>query len=435
MRKQTSQVILLTVIAVTAIYGQNPPLQSCYFDAWAHSVQAHQPAAYAAYEALYERAVVQSAQPEARSGKPDYTIPVVVHNLWREEQEYLSEERILSQIEVLNRDFGRRNADTTELRAVFGDWVGRPNIAFELEHIVRVNTDTSFRLDFNWANFQLQYPDYIKQSARGGSDAWDTERYLNIWVGNIEDDALFGYAYPPSGFAEWPTNLQPPAPELDGVVVHYKAFGATPPPIQQGHGQLYQPLGRTATHEVGHYLGLQHPWGLDPLNLDCLSDDGLEDTPLTQGYQPFRCDHTKNSCVDHPVDWPDMIENFMDYSDEACKNTFTARQVQLMHYVLDNYRPQLRKKSVNISDRSPLRVYPNPTRGRLQVFVNPEKPEDYRLRIISSSSKVISLPVSSYPESNFAHYQLNLSSLPNGVYFVEFTSERRRLSQKVLLMR
>jgi len=400
------------------------------------SVKLHQPDRFAAYEQQYANALVHSQSSESRNNMPLYTIPVVVHIVWREEQEYLSDERIEAQLSQLNEDFSTAYLSPPLLRPIFESVVENPRIQFELVHVERVHTDSIFRLDIDWSTFSLLYPDQVKSSFRGGSDAWDTQRYLNIWVCGIHEDQLLGYAYPPTGFDQWPGTLQAPEAAADGVVINYKAFGKLPPPIHGNNGTNYQPHGHTLSHEVGHNLGLRHPWGLEDFsNHPCEADDGLGDTPLVAGPQPFECDHQLNTCIEQSTDLPDMIENFMDYSSEYCRTAFTKGQIKLMHYVLDKYRSQLPQRMIEIDKRVPFKLYPNPTQGTLQVFVNPTFPEDYELTVVGADSRILDLPSFHYPQSAFAPYQVDLSTLPNGVYFIQLRSSVRRLSQRVVLMR
>ena len=436
MRKHTILTTVLSACAYLALYGQTPNLQSCYYDTWMSSIKMHHPEYFDAYEEQYNQALLHAQASEPRNNTPIYTIPVVVHIVWKEEQEYLSDKRIKAQLEQLNEDFSTAYLSSHLLRPSFEAVVEDPRIQFELVHVERVYTDSLFRLGIDWSTLTLAYPDQVKDQSKGGSDAWDTERYLNIWVCGIHEDQLLGYAYPPTGFDQWPGALQAPETVLDGVVINYKAFGKLPPSIPGNNGTHYQPHGHTLSHEVGHYLGLRHPWGLEEFSHQpCDADDGLGDTPLVAGPQAFQCDYQLNSCIEQPNDLPDMIENFMDYSSEDCRTAFTQGQIQLMHYVLDKYRPQLRQKTIEINKKSPFKLYPNPSQGTVQVFINPDFPEEYELTIVGADSRILDLPNAYYPASSFAQYQVNLSTLPNGVYFVQLRSPLRRLSQRVVLMR
>lgn len=223
------------------------------------------------------------------------TIPVVVHIVYNENAENLSEEQIRSQIAVLNRDFRRKNTDTTNVWPVAAD----PGIEFCLatsdpagfptNGITRTSTvNTSFSTS----------SENVKYSTKGGKDAWPADSYLNIWVCDITGSVL-GYAQFPGG-----------KPETDGVVIDYKVFGTGPNVTQGFH------LGRTATHEVGHWLNLRHIWGAG----DCVTDDFVTDTPKADGPN-YGCSKGHISCSNL-----NMVENYMDYSNDDCMNLFTAGQ-------------------------------------------------------------------------------------------------------------
>ncbi|RMG27418.1 MAG: hypothetical protein D6730_07225 [Bacteroidetes bacterium] len=243
------------------------------------------------------------AKSNQRVGRSVITIPVVVHVVYHTEEENISDEQILSQIEVLNEDFGRFNADANQTPVQFMDVAADTRIRFQLATtdpygepttgITRTYTDVpAFSAFQNEMKFQPQ----------GGMDAWPTQDYLNIWVCNLSMGVL-GYSQFPGGPAE-----------TDGVVICYKYFGRT--------GDITPPfnLGRTATHEIGHWLNLRHIWGDGP----CGTDDLVEDTPEAEG-PTHGCLRTNFSCGS-----PDMVSNFMDYTDDACMNLFTQGQANRM---------------------------------------------------------------------------------------------------------
>jgi hypothetical protein len=244
-----------------------------------------------------------------------------------------------------------------------------------------VQTDASFEVQISG-----ELPDNVKQSSAGGSDAWDTEAYLNIWVCNIQPIAIggitlgqiLGYAYPPAGLPNWPEGVAAPSPELDGVVIDYRAFGPNNPyPISiPGLDSNLQIKGRTTVHEVGHYLGLRHIWG-DGGGIfggnSCGEDDGIFDTPNTAGQSNFDCDTIRNTCIDANDDLPDMIENFMDYAAETCMNSFTVGQTDIMRGVLEGERCGLVGNCLQTSTKElianddDLRVFPNPANELLTI--------------------------------------------------------------------
>ncbi|HEY0676804.1 MAG TPA: zinc metalloprotease [Chitinophagaceae bacterium] len=221
-------------------------------------------------------------------------IPVVVHVIYNTPEENISDAQIQSQIDVLNEDFNLRNADRTLIPSIFTGVKADVGVRFTLAQTIRKYSNKP-----SWpAN------DGMKFDQRGGSDAVDTENYLNIWVCDLQK--YLGYAYYPG------IN-----PELDGIVVWYKAFGRT--------GTLAPPYdkGRTATHEVGHYLNLRHIWG----DATC-GNDGVDDTPQHNTYN-FGCPTFPHysTCAGTPIE---MTMNYMDYTDDPCMFMFTNGQKSRM---------------------------------------------------------------------------------------------------------
>lgn len=305
-----------------------------------------------------------------------HEVNVVVHVVYSAADINLPDSVIFNQMDILNEDYNRMNADSSNLRTIFQSVAGNPHIHFNLVHIERVSTTSTFGLSFSGM------PDEVKQTAQGGSDAWDTEHFLNIWVCKLENTfgALFGYAYPPAGLSNWPSGSEAPSPELDGVVLDYRTVGNNNPnayPNPNGGGNFVL-VGRTAVHEVGHYLGLRHIWG-DGGGLfggeSCGADDGMSDTP-NQGYQSdFDCNASNNTCIDSvggqpdPNDLPDLIENHMDYSAETCKNMFTIEQAMHMRGVLENERVGLLDNTVSVeATQIEIGLYPNPAAEVINVF-------------------------------------------------------------------
>jgi hypothetical protein len=238
-----------------------------------------------------------------------YTIPVVVHVIHNGEAvgtgTNISDAQIQSQIDVLNKDYNRLNTDAGNTPAEFLQVAGSISIQFVLARqdpeglatsgITRTKgTQTSWAITDNAALKSLDY--------------WPAENYLNIWVTSLSGGFI--------GFAQLPvTNLIGGLDVTnnnrltDGVVIHYQAFGT-------GSGfnllSTYN-LGRTATHEVGHFLGLRHIWG----DATC-GDDFVSDTPAqtnsTSGCPtgtPASCDGRSGYFVHK------MFQNYMDYSFDA----------------------------------------------------------------------------------------------------------------------
>jgi len=296
-----------------------------------------------------------------------YKIPTVFHIVYNNDAQNLPDYVIESQMDVLNADFRRLNENANETREEFIPFAADVNIEFELASedplgnptngITHTYTSQSgFPYISIWDIFTGNITlDNVKSSATGGVDAWDTDRYLNIWVCNVEESFLgqvLGFAYPPTNVNEvlenvdldtvpdWPTEGFTQNENLQGVVLHYPVVG-TNNPQSEDDGISGNDLGRTCVHEVGHYLGLRHIWG-DPIGgSGCSVDDGISDTPNQNAASQFTCNYNLNSCTDSPINYPDMVENYMDYSTDACMNMFSLNQSIIMRSVLELARPGL----------------------------------------------------------------------------------------------
>lgn len=223
------------------------------------------------------------------------TIPVVVHIVYNDPSENISTAQIISQIDVLNKDFRRLNVDANNTWQQAAD----TGIEFCLATVdPSGKSTTGITRTYTNASSFASNGDLIKYTSKGGKDAWPSENYLNIWVGDITGTVL-GYAQFPGGKSE-----------TDGVVIDYKVFGKGPD-VTPGFN-----LGRTTTHEVGHWLNLKHIWG----SSDCMTDDLVSDTPKSDAPN-YGCAKGHWSCGSL-----DMVENYMDYSDDTCINLFTAGQ-------------------------------------------------------------------------------------------------------------
>lgn len=250
------------------------------------------------YHAVTEAGRVDGTQAEVLPTV--ITIPVVVHVLYNNAGQNISDQKILEQINSLNRDFSGENTDISKVPAHFAPFVGKAGIRFELAKIDPSGKATKgiVRKQTGIQNFTTD--DRAKFSGKGGSDAWDSKKYLNIWVCNL---LVLGYATAPGTTAE-----------KDGVVIDTEVFG-------MGSGRFG--MGRTATHEVGHWLGLKHIWG----DGYC-GDDGVDDTPKQQAANRGCLTGIKLSCGNTTTG--DMYMNFMDLVDDPCMVMFSAGQVSRM---------------------------------------------------------------------------------------------------------
>ena len=247
-------------------------------------------------------------------------IPVVVHIVHRTDADDLSDDQVASQIEVLNEDYTAANKDLANVPAAFTDVVGNPGLRFALATTDPSGAPTGGITRRRTTVGSFGVDDRVKAAATGGADAWDTARYLNIWVCRL-DGGVLGYAQFPGG-----------PPDTDGVVIMTTAFG------RGGTAQVPFDLGRTATHEVGHYLNLSHIWG-EARVPTCTDTDSVDDTPNQWGPNSGKPTFPSGSCGNTPDG--DMFMNYMDYVDDDTMVMFSDQQVARMHAALEFSRPEL----------------------------------------------------------------------------------------------
>jgi hypothetical protein len=235
-------------------------------------------------------------------------IPVVVHVVYNTAEENISDAQIQSQIAVLNQDFRKLNADAANTPSAFASLAGDANIEFCLATVDPNGNATSGILRVPTSATSFGTNNTVKSSSTGGSNPWNAGKYLNLWVCDISGSIL-GYAQFPGGSAS-----------TDGVVCDYQYFGT--------NGTATAPFnkGRTATHEVGHWLNLYHIWGDD--GTGCTGSDLVTDTPNAAGPN-YGCPAFPTvTCSNGPNG--DMHMNYMDYTDDACMYMFSNGQIARM---------------------------------------------------------------------------------------------------------
>ena len=224
------------------------------------------------------------------------TVPVYVHIIYRLSQENISDAQIESQIAVLNQDYGGTNDDITLVPAEFtGVTATYPGVQFVLAGITRKYVNR-----ISWGTNNA-----MKDPGQDGVAPITPDTHLNMWICNI-GGGILGYAQFPGG-----------NPATDGVVFSPQYCGSSD--YDDGNFYLSVPFdkGRTATHEIGHYLNLRHIWGDGP----CSATDFVDDTP-SSASQYYGCpSYPQNSCSSS-----DMFMNYMDYVDDQCMFMFSLGQ-------------------------------------------------------------------------------------------------------------
>ena len=246
-------------------------------------------------------------------------VPVVVHVVYKTSAQNISDAQIESQIDVLNEDFRHENADLSTVPAIFVPLATDARIEFKLATTDPDGNPTNGITRTSTSVTDFGGDDEVKSAATGGADAWPADKYLNIWVCQLANN-LLGYAQFPGGPAA-----------TDGVVVLHTAFGNT------GTAAAPFGLGRTATHEIGHWLNLRHIWGDD--GTGCSGDDFVADTPNQGGPNYGAPAFPRVSCSNGPNG--DMFMNYMDYVNDAAMTMFTIGQVTRMQATLDGLRSSI----------------------------------------------------------------------------------------------
>ena len=330
-------------------------------------------------------------------------IPIIFHVLYNSTTTNISDAQILSQMEILNIDYSRKNLDAINTPAMFATLAADARIQFCLAHqtpngnwtdgITRTSTTkTTFNMPSNEA----------KYNSKGGVDAWDTDKYLNIWiVPEIIDGAIMGVL----GYAQMPGGNS----ATDGIVIGYKFIGNI--------GTVSAPFnkGRTLTHEMGHYFNLYHIWGDDFGS--CSGSDFVDDTP-NQASKNFGCPtHPHISCSNNG----DMFQNYMDYTNDTCMNLFTKGQRDRMLAALNTQRGDLLTSGVchanylKKDNDLEFNIFPNPANKQINIKIN--NTESINIQIIDISGREIF-----FKEFETNKISINTSELTNGIYFLKIKS-------------
>lgn len=300
------------------VFAEEAPHRTCTTAAFNQTLMERYPVFRSILGELEHDTRRRLAEPSTFAEEDPITIPVVVHVVHNLPAENISDAQIATQIAVLNADFGATNPDRTRIPPVWTGLSHDSGIRFQLASkdpdgavtsgIVRVRTQVA----------EFDTGDRMKRASTGGSTAWPADSYLNIWVCNLGDGVL-GYAQFPGG-----------PPNTDGVVIGYKWFGTT--------GAATAPFncGRTATHEVGHWLNLRHIWGDTE---DCTGSDMVADTPTQQLPNYSAPAFPSISCGNGPNG--DMFMNYMDYVEDADMFMFTSGQTARMRATLSSIRSGL----------------------------------------------------------------------------------------------
>lgn len=356
--------------------------------------------------------------------RPKITIPVVVHVIHFGEPigtgRNISNAQVLSQIAVLNTDFRRFNADINSVPAAFRGTSADPLIEFCLAQQDEFGNPTTGILRYISNTPQLNMND-MNVSVKPAT-IWDRNKYLNLWTVDFgaPNASLLGFAQFPGGAAN-----------TDGVCVRYTAFGNTGNVVAPFH------LGRTTTHEVGHWLDLKHIWGDDT---DCSGTDLVSDTPnqeiASSGAPTFPF---LDACA---VNYPGInFYNYMDYSNDAITSMFTYGQWARMDAAL--FGPRISLQSSPGCSISTIGIKENSLNSLFYISPNPSSGVFNLKSDLSLVNKSFSVSVTNIIGQSLFEFssnkinqnglEINLSGLENGVYFAKITYDNQIVIKKLIL--
>lgn len=411
--------------AILAIFlGLAGQAQRCDSDLRFAGLLQRDPEVAARQQAIetFTREWIREQDPAVR-GRSIITIPVVIHVVWQMPEENISDDQIQSQLDVLSEDFRLLN-NLTLIPGNFLPFAADVELEFCLARrtpegepttgIVRVPTAVN-----NVGTALAGGERAIYYSDLGGSDAWDPTTFLNIWLGRRQffpGEASF----PAEGLAN---------PAEDGIVIDPAFFGTS--------GSVSPPyhLGRTLTHEIGHYFNLFHLWGPGGEG-SCMEDDEVADTPLQSVTYVGECPFGPQfSCGT-----PDMYMNYMNFTDDACMALFTTGQKARMLAALHGPRAGLlfsdgcipASAVDNREDRLQFKLFPNPGSRQVTILLPPALHFPVRLLLLDPSGRILQQQTLNTAGS----YQLDLpSALPDGFYLIKMDDGSEIFTKKLIIVR
>lgn len=424
---------LVTLSAGAQIVDEQP-LNRCATVEHERVLQQRNPQRLQQLSELNRRILQYQAQTSSLRQQADrtiYRIPVVVHVVHSNASNQIggasngniSEEQILSQIQVLNEDYRRKEGTRgyNQADSIAAD----AGIEFYLATTDPNGQATSGITRHYYAqksSFNVLSDDVLLSQIA----YWPSDRYLNIWVTKV--DTYLGYTQFPT-VADTLKGLPATANErTDGSIIDYRYFGRQTGTVTSN----YYGLGRTATHEIGHWLGLIHPNG----DGDGCAEDYVADTPPTRGLnQTIYCQQTYSDCVAGRFT-RDLIEDYMDYSPDACMHMFTAGQVARMRAVL-----QLSPRRVKLlqsadpalpaTETLTITLYPNPTTTDPAIDVQLKGTQSFSVDLYDVTGRQVR--TSTYSDSSSTRVSLSVTGLTTGMYIVRVKTDRETVSKRLLV--
>jgi hypothetical protein len=417
--------LLITIIILTGIIQAHAQVIRCGTTEYQAAMEAADPS-IAAERLIKEETLRQIIEnnPQNRTSAV-VTIPVVFHILYNTTAQNISTNRIVDQVLALNQDYSRMNANAVNTRSMFLPVAANTQIQFCLaqqtptgastDGILRVATTTST----------------IPNNPNSVSAEWNHLKYLNIYVGNL-GGGLLGYA-----------NLPPGSTGNDHVVILFSSVGG---PNFPGTFVPYH-LGRTLTHEVGHWLNLEHIFSGcgGSTNTTCATGgDKVCDTPPSN-VSSFGCPtNTPNTCTEttpfpapYTSDMVDMYENYMDYTDDACMNIFTSGQGTRMNSAITVYRSGLLSSlgcipvGLNEISGKNLTIVPNPSNGIFELQFSSIPDGNISLSVTDVAGKQIMNK--NYESTGLSTLSIDLSGYADGLYILRADTPAGYMLKKLVI--
>lgn len=456
--------VLLGTGVTTAQHTTLPDVPRCGNAMIWKKIQQQNPEAYANY-GKWEEATPQGNHLAKGTGTV-YRIPVVFHVVYYKngstEKGNISDAVLKEQIKVLNEAYRKKHADTIKTRTIFKPLSADVEIEFYLATKDPAGatttgiTRTSTTIDgfgslglLNGTQGSMDSLEWVKTTAKGGKDPWPTDKYLNIWTADLrlyyngqQIPALLGIATPPLNPVpgNWPSGTADLG-MIDGVTLDYHVVGRNnptaselPPSFPNGG------TGRTAVHEVGHYLGLRHIWGDGNAATQCTPDaeDGMDDTPQQAKESDASMiptpSATQNTCFAGTTgDQPDMWENYMDYSYDKAQNMFTLKQAAFMRKICENQREKLINQPgpTSIGDLAAqeelFRVYPQPAGTDLSLEFPGKIDELHLVNLLGVTVRTVG------HINTTGSYRMNVSDITSGHYILSIFQDGRRINKHIII--
>lgn len=364
-------------------------------------------------------------------------IPVVVHVIHNQADNRIgganntniSDEQVYSQIAVLNEDYRKKEGTNGHNTNPVGADTGIEFVLAQYDPDGRKSNGITRHYSTN-----SRFSPYTDDDVLAGISSWPSDKYLNIWVCPMSSGYLGVAQLPSVTDVNGLDNSKKDFGLTDGVIIDYRYFGSVQHLSAAGSitSKTYD-LGRTTTHEVGHWLGLLHTWG----NVDNFcGTDYCADTPQAKaGNLTFVCDSRFVECEGETTRV--MIENYMDYSPDLCMNIFTNNQLERIRAVLalSPRRAELVKSSreqrLEPAEKLTLELFPNPSDSEL--FANVRFPDFQSFSLSLYDQRGILLSVIRFDNVWSRKVPINTEGLLSGLYICKVSTGNESVGKRFVI--